>query len=551
MKRKELFHKMGLLSKEIIRKNGELIKIEDLSNGSGVNVDVECDGCDKILKNVKWVDYNKCVKENGKYYCSQCAKNGFKKWVSFKEWCYDNLSKEKADKILLRWDYNNNIDRNGNIIKPENISHGSNKLYWFKCLDHPEHKPEQKNINSFTNGKQDSIDCHQCNSILVTHPHLIKFLVNKDDGLKYSVGSTKKIVLKCIDCGFEKEKSIYDWVKKGFGCPRCSDGVSYPEKFLFGFVEQLNLLFQTQLSKTTFKWCKNYKYDFYIPNLNCIIETHGLQHYKEKDNNWDSLKKIQQNDKNKEQLAKENGIKYYIILDCRESNINWIKDSIIQSELSNLLNFKEEDINWLKCHEYACSNRVKTVCDLWKLEIKNTLEISNQLKINRSTIIKYLKQGNKLGWCDYNPKEILGHKEYLYKKIICLTTNEIFNSILDASNKYDIQKTSISACCRKEINKSAGKHPKTGDNMIWMFYKDYITKNKKEIDDILNNVQDKIICFTTGEIFNSQTEASRKYNVRISGISQCCSNKLKSAGKHPDTKEKLVWKYLKDYQKIK
>ena len=56
----------------------------------------------------------------------------------------------------------------------------------------------------------------------------------------------------------------------------------------------------------------------------------------------------------------------------------------------------------------------------------------------------------------------------------------------------------------------------------------------------------KVICITTGEKFNSQTEASDHYNVATSGISLCCKGKQKHAGKLLDG-TKLQWKYLEDY----
>lgn len=199
---------MGLRTKEITRKNGKVVKIEDLSSGSGVSVEIECDGCTKILTNVKWVDYKKCVKEDGKYYCNQCAKNGFKKWISFFEWCYINLLKEIADRILDRWDYKLNVDKDGKSVSPKDVSHGSNIPYWFKCLDNSEHVSEQKNINTFTNGKQATIDCHQCASLLTTYPHMLTFLVNGEDGVKYSVGVDKKVLLKCPDCGSKHNRDI-------------------------------------------------------------------------------------------------------------------------------------------------------------------------------------------------------------------------------------------------------------------------------------------------------------------------------------------------------
>ena len=41
-------------------------------------------------------------------------------------------------------------------------------------------------------------------------------------------------------------------------------------------------------------------------------------------------------------------------------------------------------------------------------------------------------------------------------------------------------------------------------------------------------------------------DASEKYNIDNSGLVKCCKGQYKSAGKHPVTGEKLVWKYIED-----
>ena len=56
----------------------------------------------------------------------------------------------------------------------------------------------------------------------------------------------------------------------------------------------------------------------------------------------------------------------------------------------------------------------------------------------------------------------------------------------------------------------------------------------------------KVICITTGKIFNSQIEASNYYNVSQGNISSCCKGIYKSAGKLPDG-TKLQWEYLENY----
>ena len=53
----------------------------------------------------------------------------------------------------------------------------------------------------------------------------------------------------------------------------------------------------------------------------------------------------------------------------------------------------------------------------------------------------------------------------------------------------------------------------------------------------------KVKCITTGEIFDSITEASRKYKCKPSHIIQNCKGEIKSCSKLKDG-TKLVWKYL-------
>jgi ribosomal protein S27E len=342
--------------------------------------------------------------------------------------------------------------------------HKNNKYYCRKCA-----------VELFGKEKIKQTKLNKSGTIVETHPHLIKHFVNEEDAYKYSVGSGKKILMKCPDCKFEKEVMIRTIAKYGFSCPKCSDHISFCEKFLCNIFQQLNIKFIKELSQTTFKWCDKYRYDFYIPELNCIIETHGEQHYKESKGNWGSLQEIQENDKLKYKLALDNRIKYYIVLNCCKSNLDWIKNNIMQSELPMLLNFKKEDINWLMCYEYSCGSLIKKTCDLWNEGLTNTKEIGDKLNFTRSTAINYLKKGVELGWCDYDSKEEMkknGRKinQIFVKSVICLNTNKIFTSIKEAAEYYNMKNSSgISSCCTGK-QKSAGKHPITLEKLRWSYY---------------------------------------------------------------------------------
>ena len=56
----------------------------------------------------------------------------------------------------------------------------------------------------------------------------------------------------------------------------------------------------------------------------------------------------------------------------------------------------------------------------------------------------------------------------------------------------------------------------------------------------------KVICITTGKIFDCIKDASDNYNVAHSNISYCCMGKRNYAGEVQDG-TKLQWKYVKDY----
>lgn len=239
------------------------------------------------------------------------------------------------------------------------------------------------------------------NDVATTHPHLLSYFVNIEDAYNNSYGSTKQLYMKCPNCNYKKQFNISKLVNRGFSCRKCGDGISYPEKFIFNLLEQLDVMFEIQ---KVFDWSDKKQYDFYLPELNLIIEAHGSQHY---ENNYSfstdiKLKDIQENDTYKHQLALKHNIDNYIVLDCREWENDWIRNSIKESDLEKIFDLSK--IYWQSCQMYACSSRVKEACDLWNEFSKDTKLISRKMKLSRPTVIKYLKQGSKLDWCNYDPR---------------------------------------------------------------------------------------------------------------------------------------------------
>ena len=84
------------------------------------------------------------------------------------------------------------------------------------------------------------------------------------------------------------------------------------------------------------------------------------------------------------------------------------------------------------------------------------------------------------------------------------------------------------------------KNPMFGKNSFENKTKEEMKTIGKKISE---KVSKKVICITTGKIFNSIKDAEKYYS--CSHISLCCKEKSKSAGKLNGAK--LQWRYLEDY----
>lgn len=256
----------------------------------------------------------------------------------------------------------------------------------------------------------------------------------------------QRINCMCPNCHAVKPVMIFNLIRQGLNC-MCEDGQSFPNKFVYNVLKQLQLNVKPECC---FQWSDNKRYDDFLVDYNIIIENHGQQHYEEcLLTHGTSLKEIQQNDIYKEQLARANGILEYIILDCRKSNADYIRHSILNSKLPLILHFSENDIDWHKAHEYACTNKSKLAIDLYNQgeTIKN---IAKELAVNVGTVREWIKEAAELGSCKY-----YGGKKPAY----CVELNKTFESVTQAA-KFLQQKyiAHIAECCRGERETACGYH---------------------------------------------------------------------------------------------
>ena len=284
------------------------VKVKDLTKGSNVKVDCLCDCCGELLI-WKYQDYNKCVKKDGKTYCKGCAdklykgenvrKTKLKNGKSFYDLC---IERNRQD-LLDRWDE----ELNG--CSPEDISYSTSKKYWFKCNRHPEHKSELKNINSFANGCEGSMDCKKCNSIAqyIIDNYSEEFLwiiwsyKNEISPFEVSIRSNKKVWWNCLNDKHESfKRSCDNSVRYEFRCPKCIEEKeeSIIEEKVRLYLEELGYEVKTEYSCTIIP--VNPKTSYLLPFDNeivlenrkhLIIEVHGIQHYKLQGKNSKYLKK--------------------------------------------------------------------------------------------------------------------------------------------------------------------------------------------------------------------------------------------------------------------
>ena len=243
-------------------------------------------------------------------------------------------------------------------------------------------------------------------SLASTNPKLAQRLANDkrnnmtfEDFYNIPSYSNQYFYTTCPRCGMpiKNKHKINNMQNYNIYCEYCSDTSSISEKFMIEILKQLKINYQYQLTKKHFKWCNEFKYDFYIPSLNMIIETNGIQHYIEtKTNNWKTLEQEQMNDLFKYKCAKGH-VNNYIVIDCRHSTLEWLKENIIK-ELNKYIDLS--NIDWELAWEESQNSNVIKCWELWNKGYR-VMEIVKELDLDKTTVRKYLKRGYECGKCDY------------------------------------------------------------------------------------------------------------------------------------------------------
>lgn len=318
------------------------------------------------------------------------------------------------------------------------------------------------------------------NDIKTVKPDLTKLLYNQNDACNYTMHSKTKLKWICPECGNVFKESPCNIVSNKLSCPFCSDGISYPNKFIFNSLYQIksNLDFLEREYKPdwcayTFKGVKKHGiYDIYfgINNKSYFIEMDGgIGHgNKAHTNSKYSSSDLEEIDKIKDKLAKEHGICVIRI------NCNYKRDDRYSFILNNILNSKLKDIIDLSKIDFELSNKNSTSStivragELWNQGL-TVGKIRERLKIGEGTVTSYLKTANEIGICVYSIKE--SNARSRYRKVYCVNFDTVYESMAYAARKCKTNRTSIKRCC--ENNNKTSKN-KDGLHLKWMYYEDYL-----------------------------------------------------------------------------
>ena len=179
-------------------------------------------------------------------------------------------------------------------------------------------------------------------------------------------------------------------------------------------------------------------------------------------------------------------------------------------------------------------------------EIYITLFKSSDIKYGYNCYVSRDKY--KIKQKEYTPSDVALGNHSQATPVICLNTLEVFDCMVTAGIAYNVSHHHIGSCCRGKI-KSIGRHPVTGEPLMWEFYDETKKYQIKEYET--NSRGRKVVCLTTMELFFKVRDAEEKYNIIHRGIDRNCNgakNLRGGAGKLEDG-TLLQWQYYEDYLK--
>lgn len=298
------------------------VKVFDLNRNSKYKVHVKCDICGKE-NNITLKDYNNNVERNhGTYVCHSCSiQVRHNKTLQERQKHYmeqlEKICKENGYQLLSK---QNEIVNNMSYIKYSCPKHGvrsiriANMLFGERC---PQCASDLKNQQLKLSTDEVISRVSSCGGELL----------NPEDYINNSICNLK---FKCSNCGKIFVSSMQRFMQHGGQlCRTCSKKESLGEVKIRQYLESKNIKFEQQ---RWFPDCKDIRplpFDFFLPDLNMIIEFDGRQHFQDTSYFSYPLTKVQYHDEIKNDYCRDNNIS---LLRIPYTQINHI-DEILNKNL--------------------------------------------------------------------------------------------------------------------------------------------------------------------------------------------------------------------------
>lgn len=163
----------------------------------------------------------------------------------------------------------------------------------------------------------DGDNCPKCSGKYQMTTEEFKDVIHSIYGDRYDTSKTVytrkdgKCIIGCPVHGFVKNS--IESLRRGAGCNLCNSSTG--ENLVSAYLDKVGIKYEREYCVNNFGDKNRYRYDFYLPALNIVIEFHGRQHYEAIDyfGGVEGFKRAQKRDAYKEQLLKKLNIPLLII----------------------------------------------------------------------------------------------------------------------------------------------------------------------------------------------------------------------------------------------
>ena len=192
--------------------------------------------------------------------------------------------------------------------------------------------------------------------------------------------------------------------------------------------------------------------------------------------------------------------------------------------------------------------------EIWK-DIQGYEELYQVSNLGRVKSLNYRKTGkektlrlrnHKTGYVYIGLSKNGETKHYRVHRLVAETFISNPNNYLEVNHKDENpsnNRVDNLEWCTHTYNVYYGARNKRISNKLKNYKR--TEEHERKVKENLLKKKKKVVCVTTGKEFNSIKDAAIYYGLKNgTHITNCCKGKRKSAGKHPQTGEKLVWRYL-------